>query len=235
MRPSPPPGPARLLRLTRSAVFAAVMVLLAVGAHVAAGGGTPGTAVPAAAVLVLTAAAHPVTRRERGLPALLAATAVAQLALHVTFALAMLPGCPASGSGPGTAGALAMPGMAPASPSTVDPGGGWSDLVPGSGRPAMVVAHVLAAVLAAWWLRRGERLAARLVALLSGLALPLRRVLTGTPPRAARTVSPPRPAVRAADRACPGAAVRAGGPVSRRGPPAHPLPRRARRPLSLAG
>lgn len=88
----------------------------------------------------------------------------------------------------------------------------------------MALAHAAAAVGAAWWLRRGERLAARLLSLLLALAAPLLSVLlvvvggldgqrlsrlcrTGGTPWADRDV-------RVAGRASPTA-----DPVSRRGPP----------------
>ncbi|MER8183422.1 hypothetical protein [Kitasatospora sp. NPDC094015] len=93
--------------------------------------------------------------------------------------------------------------------------------------PAMLLGHLVAAVLAGWWLRRGERALWRLLRLAAGAAqewaIPLRRalalvtaVLLGPLGSGPRRVRPGRPAE---DWRLPGAAALRHS-VHRRGPPA---------------
>lgn len=159
-----PPVAATPMRALRAGVFATVMALLAVLAHAAAGAMLPSAGVVVAAGLFLTLVVYPLTTRERGLPVVLAATAAAQVGLHVVFTLAMAPTCrpgPAGASGSVMAG-MGTPG--------ISVGGGcgsssWTEM--GSrGGVSMTATHVVAGLVSAWWLRRGERAVTRLLRLL---------------------------------------------------------------------
>ena len=80
-----------------------------------------------------------------------------------------------------------MPGMGPADPGamagtaaggSLSCGPGWMDLVPDHGAGWMVAAHAAAGLAAAWWLRRGERCALRLLGLVLAALAPAVRVIT---------------------------------------------------------
>ncbi|WP_329519084.1 MFS transporter [Spirillospora sp. NBC_01491] len=189
-----PPPPHPLFRTSRAVVFATVCVTLATAGHaLASPAAVPGWAVASGfgAVLAVTLA---LAGHERSLPTLAGGLLGGQFALHTLFASACAP-------------AMAEHHPAPVS------GGGH-----GSGA-AMTLAHVAAALLSAWWLRRGERAAWSLARRVSAMAdRPIRLLLAllavepATPP--ARTpVAPaadaPRPTVRVLRHL-----------VVRRGPPA---------------
>ncbi|MCX4744410.1 hypothetical protein OG455_02570 [Kitasatospora sp. NBC_01287] len=253
---APPRGrPAALdLRVLRALPFATVCVVLALAGHLLAGG----TAVPPRTVLLgwllIAAAALAGARRERSLAAITGGLAVAQLGLHVLFHLAQA--APAAAAAPRPPGTSAMPGM---------PGMPGMDGMPGvpgmpgmagmasTGAsapahlallglsPAMLAAHLVAVVLAGWWLRRGEaaiwslvrggaraasaaahswaarprRLLALCAALREGLGARWRPLRRPDPSGAAR----PRGPAQALLRHC----------VIRRGPPGRPAARRPRR------
>lgn len=220
-----------ILREGRAAVFAAVCVLVAAFGHSAF---SP-TDIPVWALVSCMAALYvairPLTKRERGLPAIVGAMAVVQVALHTAFDSAQrsassmsdmqaasyvtrtrhLPAAGAWWCGPhaphGLGQALyhaaGMSGMnGPAAHSMT--AGMWS-------------AHIAAASVASWWLWRGESAAWELGrALVILLAVPLRLLtavlLAWTPPKAAPAV------VATAGRVGPGRLL--GFSVGRRGPPA---------------
>lgn len=115
------------LRLARSAVFAAVCVLLTCFGHVLAGGEPVGVAPPAAAFAGVLAVAHLLAGHERSLVTILAGLVGGQFALHALLA-----------SG-GSHHVLQHP------------------VAPGEGGAGMTLGHLGAALAAAWWLRRGER------------------------------------------------------------------------------
>jgi hypothetical protein len=131
-----------VFRTARAVVFATVCVALATLGHdLASHEPVPGWAVLAgfggALAVALALAGH-----ERSLPTIMGGLLGGQFALHTLFAsaTASMRDC---GTGAHAGHAAAMPEM-PA--------------MHGSGT-SMTVAHVAAAVLAAWWLRRGERAA----------------------------------------------------------------------------
>ncbi|WP_407319710.1 hypothetical protein UQW22_04620 [Isoptericola halotolerans] len=124
------------LRAARTLLLAAAIVLPSLGAHVAAGGSSPGTALLLVLVALTAVAAHPLSRRELRLPGMLGALAVGQVLLHVAFERA------AALTSAGEMAAHAHHGAM--SPAT------------------MVAAHVVADLVLAVALRYGEALLWRL-------------------------------------------------------------------------
>ncbi|MER6030897.1 hypothetical protein [Streptomyces sp. NPDC001851] len=194
------------VRALRAAVFAAVCVLLAAAGHGLAMGALPPLWADAAGFLAVFALGWIPGGRERSLPGIGAAMLLTQAGLHLGFDAAARPG-------PGTARMAALPGhtmaaMHPHAPVTAHP----------HLTSHATAAHLLAALAASWWLRRGEaalwsllRRAATLVPALSAwwrdTPLP---APDGDAPRVPAAPARPRPALlRHA--------------VSRRGPPA-PVP-----------
>ncbi|MFM9445849.1 hypothetical protein [Streptomyces acidiscabies] len=163
------------VRGLRAAVFAAVCVLLAVGAHLAAVGETPSAGAQGAGFCVVFGAGWVLGGRERSLAGIGGAMLVAQGGLHVGF-------------GRVTRGGSGMKGMKMPLPShSAHLGSAHSNLAhlnlahPDSAHltlvhhstPHTLAAHFLAALLTSWWLRRGEAalwsLLRRAVALVPGL------------------------------------------------------------------
>jgi hypothetical protein len=162
-----------VLPALRAATFSAVCLALGVGAHRM----MSGAAIPLWAMLFGTACVYALARvgsgRERGLLGIAALIGALQIGLHLLFdyaqqvsateamralARAMTPGIckPPAVSTPMTDGmsmpmSMSMPGMKPA-PAMV------TAVMPGSHMPVtgMLLAHVLAAVLSAVLLHRGE-------------------------------------------------------------------------------
>lgn len=166
---APPPVRAGFgLRVLRAAPFATVCVVLAAAGHVFASG----SPLPLPALLLgwLAVGAMAVCSagRERSLRALCGALAVAQLGLHTLFHLSEYggSGSPGMTAMAGMAGMADMPGMAAAPPpaATAAPHAvlWWHAVLLGM-TPQMLGAHVLAALAAGWWLRRGEAAIWRLV------------------------------------------------------------------------
>ncbi|MFC9282016.1 hypothetical protein [Streptomyces collinus] len=213
------------VRSLRAAVFAAVCVLLAAAGHGLAMGDMPSVGADAVAFLGVFGLGWALGRRERSLPGIGAAMLATQAGLHFAFGAAH----PGSAAGSGRAHAMHMASMHMASMA----GHGMA----GHGMAAMhlhsatvhtttahattayaTLAHLLAALVASWWLRRGEAalwsLLRRAVALVPGLVAwwrnaPLPDPAARTVPLPAAPVPPRRPALRHA--------------VSRRGPPL-PIP-----------
>lgn len=134
-----------VLRSTRAAIFAAVCVSLAAAGHSLAAH----TAVASWTVTVGFAMVYVVAwtlgGAERSLATIMGGLLGGQFVLHSLF-MSATPGMSgmSGAAGPGMDhGAAVAPGHA----------GGWS---------TMTLAHVAAAVISAWWLRRGERAAWRL-------------------------------------------------------------------------
>lgn len=183
------------VRSLRAAVFAVLCVLLAAGGHLLATGQAPPLWAEGAGLLAVFAAGCPLGGRERSLPGIAGAMLVAQAGLHLGFEAA------------GPRMAMTMPGMHMAQPSAH------------ALTPHATAAHVAAALLATWWLRRGEAalwsLLRRAVSFVPGLAA-WWRTRTGARPvglygdTAGRTPAEPWPSGRALLRHA----------VSRRGPPA---------------
>lgn len=209
-------GPA--LRLVRTAVFAAVCVLVSGLGHALSSGGPLPPGALALAFLPVCGAGWLLSRRERGGAVIVAASAVGQLLLHAVF----------SGLHPRPAGDhLGQPGSHGAH------GGheagemayeGWgAALLDSSGLTSgMVGAHLLAGLVCGWWLWRGDRAFVQLLSTLGLFAFERLRfahaVLSGGPstylpvlasPVAYRPIRPP-------------AQLPAPHVVSRRGPPLLP-------------
>lgn len=181
-----PPG--RLALALRLPVLVAVTGLLGLAGHVLADREVPPPRLLLLGLAVVALGALPLRRREAG-PALLAGALLGgQAALHLVLCLChCAPGSPVGDlvhqvlcpqDGPAWAG----------DPLLVVPAGGPSGYLahayPGH---AMLLAHLAAALVAAWWLRRGEAAAH---AALANVLPALRR-----PPAAPRVVRPaPSPA-----------------------------------------
>ncbi|GAA1170935.1 hypothetical protein GCM10009654_30200 [Streptomyces hebeiensis] len=227
------------LRALRAAAFAAVCVTVAALGHSYTSGGEIPAASLWAAFGMTGVAAWSAGRRPRGTWSIGAGMLTVQGALHVLFSGVLpfaLPYGSANGSTPehgphadalmeagagvgagvGTVGgAEAVGGAAP----------GVMPVLGGSpGTTGMVVAHLLAAVVCAWWLARGEAALLALARAVGALAFaPLRLLFTAVRPAVA--FPSPRPG-----RGTVGAAHHIRGVVlahalSRRGPPACRTPR----------
>lgn len=133
------------LRTARAAVFTAVCVGISAAGHAATSGHGIPTGGLLAAALPVFGLAYAGTARERGFGTVAAWLGWIQLALHTLFALAQSSGGH-HGAAPSAAGAPAVSAGAVAEAgSSVLTGG-----VP------MLLAHVAATAVAAWWIRRGE-------------------------------------------------------------------------------
>lgn len=235
-----------VFRLARAAMFAAVCVVAtALGHAVMSGAALPWWAV-GYAFAATAAAAWWLTGRERGAAAVIGATIAAQLCLHELFGLAQRMAGP-SGGGGAPVGARGHPDdgmnhmnhpMPMSTPSPGSSGGGssavsthsaampddglshWVMSVFGHSGFGMFLAHVVAALLCALWLWRGEAAVFRTGrALAAAVFVPLRFVLAvvvaalpPTPPHVATRVPVPR--LRG---------VLLQHVVSRRGPPVLPV------------
>lgn len=192
-----------LFRTARAVVFATVCITLTVLGHVLAGGAAvPGwaavTGFGAVLGVTLLLAGH-----ERSLATILGGLLGGQFALHTLFTHA------AAHHAPAMHGAMAH-GTDTAAPAAH-----------GGGNLGMTLAHCAAALVAAWWLRRGERAAWTLARRAAAVTdRPIRLLLALLTIEAA---NPPRPVavVPAAD-AVPAAGRVLRHQVVRRGPPARP-------------
>ncbi|GAA4580199.1 hypothetical protein GCM10023194_07890 [Planotetraspora phitsanulokensis] len=118
------------LRLARSAFFAIVCVMLAVGAHRLGGGSIPSFTTALAAGAVVLAVAAGMAGRERSASTISVLLVVAQASLHELF----------DRTAPAAASAL---------PAVHAHGGLGVDL-------GMIIAHLTATLITGWWLARGE-------------------------------------------------------------------------------
>lgn len=184
-------------RTTRSAVFAAVCVLLAALGHVL----MSGSRVPAwalAAALALTGAlGWALSGRERGLPLVVSAAVGTQTALHSGFSAAQVwttHTVPLGSMRMDTHMDMAAMNMGsmhmgPAHPDPVEYLGFGTG---GTASTGMFAAHLVAALLCGLWLGHGERAAFRIIRAVAGrLVAPLRLLLA--PPAAPER---PRPRLR---------------------------------------
>jgi hypothetical protein len=165
-----------VFRLARAVIFAVVCVTLATAGHAMASHATVPAVAVAAGLLLLTGMAVVLAGSERSLATILGGLLGGQFMLHVLFAAAQH-------------GQTMTHGHAvPAS----------------SGGATMVLSHAGAAVVAAWWLRRGERAIWR-----SARTLARRAAATVLRPVAALLAGPPsppprrRPAVKTAPEVAP--------------------------------
>ncbi|MGY4929189.1 hypothetical protein [Streptomyces sp. 900105755] len=184
-------------RTTRSAVFAAVCVLLAALGHVL----MSGSRVPAwalAAALALTGAlGWALSGRERGLPLVVSAAVGTQTALHSGFSAAQVwttHTAPLGSMRMDTHMDMAAMNMGSMhmGPAHADPVEYLGFGTGGTASTGMFAAHLLAALLCGLWLGHGERAAFRIVRAVAGrLVAPLRLLLAlpATPER-------PRPRLR---------------------------------------
>jgi len=181
-------APKPILRETRAGIFAALCVLVgAVGHDAFSVGAIPlWTLVVGGAAIYLLA--RPLTRRECGLPLILALMAVVQVGLHYLFTAAQR-GTPMSMP-------MALPPRGLLWCGHSEPGGVSQVLSNMADAPTpkhsmtagMWAAHIVAALVAAWWLRRGEAavwsLARTLgLALVAPLVLLVVALVPWTPPR----------------------------------------------------
>ncbi|MEU5540221.1 hypothetical protein [Streptomyces sp. NPDC020362] len=198
------------VRSLRGAVFAAVCVLLAAAGHGLAMGDMPPLWADAVAFLAVFALGCTLGGRERSLPGIGAAMLLTQAGLHIAFDAAH------QSTAGGSAHMLRMASMpghtmamtqAHAQPVHTHP------------TACATAAHVLAALVASWWLRRGE----------AALWSLLRRAAALVPAgllawwRGTRPPAPAGPALRVPDGPEPPRRPALRHAVSRRGPPA-PIP-----------
>lgn len=233
-------GPA--LRLARTAVFAAVCVVVSGLGHALSSGGPLPPRVLALAFVPVCAAGWWLSRKERGGVAIVGASAAGQLLLHAVFSGLHPPAAAAHGAH-GAHGSGATPQRG--GEASGDGGGeisheAFGELLSPNGLSAlldssalssgMIAAHLLAGLVCGWWLWRGDRAFVRLVGALAlfvcayayGFAYARLRfaheVLSGGGPAYLPVLSPPvayRP-IR------PPAQLPAPHVVSRRGPPLLP-------------
>ncbi|UGQ15202.1 hypothetical protein LO772_17530 [Yinghuangia sp. ASG 101] len=246
----------RPLRAARAAVFAAVCVALSAAGHAFMSHEPLPVWALAAGFVVVGAVAYAAAGRERSWAGITALLALGQLALHTLFSLAAATAAPAGhpGTGGGLSvldrllcgsrhadGRIVLPeGW---SPQDIVAAAGLDPTAPGAlpdttaaghaaaptlfdGGLGMLAAHLVAALAAGWWLRRGEAALFGLFRLLRRLhtsaVAPLRTVLAllfgtvpcGHAPAAVRRTraSEPRPV-----------SVHLRHAVVRRGPPAFAL------------
>jgi hypothetical protein len=200
-------------RIARAAAFGVATLTLAIGAHVMAGGALPSLMVLMSLALPLTVGALILTRRRCGPLLLLGSLAAAQVLLHET--LGVLAGHAPAGLASAQPGAghgahvLLFGPMAAHTTSAMDSGMGAA--LPGTGgwSITMTAAHVLATVVTALLLARGEQALWQLVARLLPRLPCIPRLFSCGPRRASVLLSVP------ALRPC----LVSGGP-GLRGPPA---------------
>lgn len=142
-----PHAPHSALRTARAVVFATVCVTLAITGHVLASGTVPAWAAVAGFCAVL-GVTFMLVGHERSLATILGGLLGGQFALHTLFTAASEPIHQHSAGMHAPAG-----GVTQAGPDVMLP------VVHGAGGTTMTLAHTAAALVAAWWLRRGERAA----------------------------------------------------------------------------
>jgi hypothetical protein len=152
-----------LLRVGRAGVFAAVCVALAAAGHTIASHALVAPWALAAGFAGVAAPAVMLAGHERSLPTILGSLLGGQFMLHVLFSAARTGPSPAAHAGHGHLITTAV----------------------GHSGMGMTLAHYAAAIMAAWWLRRGERAVWTLARQVAALAArPARALLHAarTPP-----------------------------------------------------
>ena len=173
-------------RTVRSAVFAAVCVVLAALGHVLMSGRHVPAWALAAGLAVTAGAAWSLAGRERGLPLIVTLVVATQAALHSAFSLAQ----PAT-----QRTAMDMGSMHMSAADSMDMGHmSAAPTTSATSSPGMLTAHLLAALLCGLWLAHGERAAFRLLrAVATRLAAPLRLLLALPAPPHRPRLRPRRP------------------------------------------
>lgn len=204
-------------------MFATVCTLLAIAGHMAAGRAAVAPRAIIVGFVALYLVAWVLTGTERSLATILGGLLGGQFMLHALFAAAAAPAAVApvakmldahSMHAEGPAGAMTAMAAMTIKPPEASSGAGLT----------MTIAHVMAAVVAAWWLRRGERAAwtlARRTAALAAYPLRALRSLTAWVVAAAAVLDA-RPAPTGpydSTRLIGPTGVTLRGPVTRRGPP----------------
>ncbi|MFF7468014.1 hypothetical protein [Streptomyces sp. NPDC008092] len=214
------------VRSLRAAVFAAVCVLLAAAGHGLAMGDMPPLWADAAGFVAVFALGRPLAGRERGLPEIGVGMLLTQAGLHFGFGAARAV-TPAAHAPAMTMARMNMHGHAMTGMAKMSGMGGSAPYHP----PVHVLtahatlAHVLAALVASWWLRRGE----------AALWSLLRRTAALVPGLAAWWRDAPLPAPAGRPRLAPAGPIRPRPllalrhAVSRRGPP-NPIPYTVKHP-----
>ncbi|WP_042383158.1 hypothetical protein [Streptacidiphilus melanogenes] len=178
------------LRVLRALPFATVCVLVSALGHVWAGGGPVPLPTLLVGLVLVALPAAALAGRERGLPAIASGLVVGELGLHTLFHLTAregggMAGMPSMAGGSDPIARLAAsllcgplpqgktawqivadagldPHLYAAAPTAAGATTPWTLL---GLTPAMLVGHLLAALVAGWWLRRGEAALFRLLAL----------------------------------------------------------------------
>ncbi|PSK99945.1 hypothetical protein CLV63_10272 [Murinocardiopsis flavida] len=138
-------------RTVRAGVFATACVGVSAGGHAAMSDHALPWAGPLIGFALVFACARAAAGRERGLGAISAWMLWGQLALHLLFSYLQ-----STHTGPAQHGTAA-----PDAAAAADQASG----------PGMFAAHVLAALVSAWWLRRGEAALFTLLRLIAALLL----------------------------------------------------------------
>ncbi|MCK9875150.1 hypothetical protein MXD59_05025 [Frankia sp. Ag45/Mut15] len=134
-------------RGVRAGSVAAIAVALAVGAHWAACGVAPSVPVVLLGVVLAGRICWGASAARLSWPRLTGLVLAVQTGLHIAFAVTTTTGSPHPASTTGTS-ATHLAAMTHEAARV--------DLLPGG--PAMIAAHLLAAIGLAWWLAVGERL-----------------------------------------------------------------------------
>ncbi|GLU45665.1 hypothetical protein [Nocardiopsis ansamitocini] len=155
------------LRSVRAGVFTSVCVGVSAGGHAMTSAHELPVAGPLVGGLLVFAFAWAAAGRERGFATILGWMLWGQLALHLVFSFVQ---------GAGSSYGAPMHGMAAGLPAAVadDPADHGSGL-------AMIAAHIVAALVSAWWLRRGEAALFALLRLVAALLLPVLLLLVPAP------------------------------------------------------
>jgi hypothetical protein len=154
------------LRGARAAIFAAVCVGLSAAGHVwMSGDGVPGRAL-ALAFAAIAATGYALAGRQRGFVSIASLMLLGEFGQHLLFTAAQnqaqhVPAIPEFVSGREVPASAWICGMS------------HSGMARDTGGVAMIVAHVVAGLGCAWWLRNGEAAAFRLLQTLGALAAPL--------------------------------------------------------------
>ncbi|MGX9884608.1 hypothetical protein [Streptomyces sp. NPDC002276] len=199
-------------RTVRSAVFAAVCVVLAALGHVLMSGRHVPAWALAAGLAVTAGAAWSLAGRERGLPLIVTLVVATQAALHSAFSLAQ----PATQRTAMDMGSTDMGSMHMSAADSMDMGHmSATSTTSATSSPGMLTAHLLAALLCGLWLAYGERAAFRLLrAAATRLAAPLRLLLALPVPPHRPRLRPRRPRSDRAPRL-----LLLGHAITSRGPP----------------